>query len=76
MSHNTQIKPEDYEDESEPPNLEDFKLELAKTTLRQSFYQNEPKKIYNMLKLPLIIAPKLLSRQVNNDYQESHNKAF
>jgi hypothetical protein len=60
----------DYEDESDPPSLEEFKLELVKTSLRQSFYQREPQRTYNMLKIPLIISQSLLSKQVNNDFKE------
>lgn len=53
--------------QSDPPNLEDFKLRLINTLLRQSFFQNDPVKPINMLKIPLIISPCLLSKQVNND---------
>ena len=60
----------DYEDHSEPPNLDEFKLDLVSTSLKRSFYQNEPPKTYNMLKLPLIIAPGLLGKQINNDFQK------
>ena len=37
---------------------------------RQSFFQNEPLQEYNMLKLPIIIAPCLLRKQVNNDVEK------
>ena len=60
-----------YTDTSDPPDLESFKLNLVQECLRRSFYQNEPKKIYNMLKLPLIIAPSVLGKQVNTDIKES-----
>ena len=56
-----------YEDESDPPSLESFKADLVQTTLKKSFFQNEPAKQINMLKLPLIIAPSLLGQQINND---------
>ena len=62
----------DFDDKSEPPSLEEFKIELVKTTFRQSFYQKEPQVTYNMLKIPLILAPCLLSKQVNNDTKETH----
>ena len=61
----------DYEDTAEPPNLNEFKVEVVKTSLKRSFYQKEPPKTYNMLKLPLLIAPSLLGKQVNNDIKES-----
>ena len=53
--------------QSDPPNLEEFKLRLINTLLRQSFFQNDTVKPINMLKIPLIISPCLLSKQVNND---------
>ena len=62
----------DYNDHSDPPDLETFKQELVQMLLKKSFFQNEPKKIYQMLKLPLIIAPSLLDTQTNSDYKDSH----
>ena len=61
----------DYEDTSEPPDLNEFKIEVVMTSLKRSFYQKEPPKTYRMLKLPLIIAPSLLGKQINNDFKES-----
>ena len=61
----------DDKDTSDPPDLEFFKLKLVQECLRKSFFQNEPPKTYNMLKLPLIIAPKVLGKQVNTDTKES-----
>ena len=61
----------DYDDTSDPPDLESFKQKLVQECLRRSFFQNEPNKIYNMLKLPLIIAPSVLGKQVNTDTKES-----
>ena len=61
----------DHNDTSEIPDLETFKQKLLEECLRRSFFQNEPMKIYNMLKLPLIIAPSLLREQVNTDIKES-----
>ena len=61
----------DNKDTSEPPNLNDFKLELVSTSLKSAFYQKEPPKIYNMMKLPLLIASDLLGKQINNDFKES-----
>ena len=61
----------DYEDNSDPPNLEIFKQELVQESLKRSFYQKVPMKTYKMLKLPLIVAPSLLREQINNDIKES-----
>ena len=61
----------DNNDTSEPPNLDDFKNELVSALLKSAFYQKEPPKEYNMLKLPLIIAPSLIRKQLNNDFKES-----
>ena len=60
----------DYDDDSEPPDLEVFKKELAQTTLKKSFFQKEPPKTYNLLKLPLIIPPSLLGQQINHDIKK------
>ena len=60
-----------YEDQSDPPDLESFKQKLVQECLKRSFFQNEPMKSYQMLKLPLIIAPSLLREQINNDIKES-----
>ena len=57
----------EYADTSSPPDLESFKQELIQQTFKKSFFQNEPPKNYQMLKLPLIIAPGLLRRQTNHD---------
>ena len=56
-----------YEDKSDIPDLESFKQELLVECLKRSFFQNVPMKTYNMLKLPLIMAPGLLREQVNSD---------
>ena len=61
----------DHTDTSEPPNLNDFKMELVNASLRSAFYQKEPPRVWNMLKLPLIIAPCLLGKQQNDDFKES-----
>jgi hypothetical protein len=61
----------DYEDNSDPPNLDIFKQELVQESLKRSFYQKVPLKTYKMLKLPLIVAPSLLREQINNDIKES-----
>ena len=56
-----------YEDKSDIPDLESFKQELLVECLKRSFFQDVPMKTYNMLKLPLIMAPGLLREQVNSD---------
>ena len=57
----------DYTDTSSVPDLETFKRELIQQTFKKSFFQREPPKTYQMLKLPLIIPPGLLLQQTNND---------
>ena len=61
----------DYTDQSDPPDLESFKLELVQECLKRSFFQNVPMKTYQMLKLPLIIPPSLLREQLNSDIKGS-----
>ena len=56
-----------YDDTTEVQDLEDFKLDLVEHILKCSFYQNEPAKQINMLKLPVIMAPSLVGKQVNRD---------
>ena len=62
----------DYTITENPPNLETFKQELIEDCLMRSFFQNVPRKNFNMLALPLIIAPSLLREQTNNDIKEMH----
>ena len=57
----------DYDDATEIQDLEDFKLDLVEHILRYSFYQNEPAKQINMLKLPVIMAPSLVGKQISRD---------
>ena len=57
----------EYEDDSPVPDLHSFKMDLIQTTLKKSYFQNEPAKKYNMLKLPLIIPPILMGQQMNTD---------
>ena len=56
-----------YKDDSEPPSLEEFKRQLIVQLLKQAFWQNEPPMEINMLKLPIIMAPGMLAKQVNTD---------
>ena len=60
----------DYEDKSEPPNLQEFKVVLIRNLVKRSFFQKEPKLLINMLKLPIIIAPSLLGSQTNHDVEK------
>ena len=56
----------DFDSTEDVPSLYDFKTRLARQMLRSSFFQNEEKEKFNMVKLPIIMAPKLLKSQVNN----------
>ena len=56
-----------YQDTSEVPSLEEFKEELIEDLLKSAFFQFKSDKKYNMLKLPVIAAPCLIGKQVNND---------
>ena len=56
-----------YEDDAEVPNLEDFKKDLIEDIMKSVFFQQKSEKKYNMLKLPIIIPPAILRKQVNND---------
>ena len=58
------------DDEAEVPELEPFKETLVSQMLRSAFFQNEVKEDINMLKIPNIIAPRLLRKQVNTDSQK------
>ena len=57
----------DFNDKSDIPSLEEFQTQLILHLFKSSFWQNEPPFTVNMLKLPLIIAPRLLRKQVNSD---------
>ena len=57
----------DFEDNSDPPSLEEFKGQLIVQLLKRAFWENEPPMEINMLKLPIIMAPGLLAKQVNSD---------
>ena len=56
-----------YEDVSEIPDLMDFKERLIEDLLLSVFYQQPFENEYNMLKLPVIISPCILRKQVNNE---------
>ena len=59
-----------YEDTSEVPDLQDFKEDLIEDILKSVFFQNKSERKYNMLKLPIIMAPSLTRKQVNNDFMK------
>ena len=58
---------DDAEADVEVPDLEDFKEQLVGQMLRSAFFQNEIKEKIIMTKLPNIIAPGLVKKQVNSD---------
>ena len=60
----------DYSDTSEPLDLQTFKHILLKQLMTKAYFQDVPKLVINMLKLPIIIAPSMLGKQVNNDVKK------
>ena len=56
-----------YEDTSEVPDIQSFKEDLVEELLKSVFFQHKSDRKYNMLKLPIISAPSLIQKQVNND---------
>ena len=57
----------DFEEHTEIPDLEEFKERMAMQLIRSSFFQEEQKENIDMIRLPIIMAPSLLHRQVNSD---------
>ena len=57
-------------DDSEIPDLETFKMRLVCQMLRSAFFQNEIKENIIMTKLPSIIAPRLVKKQINSDSEK------
>ena len=57
-------------DDSEIPELETFKMRLVCQMLRSAFFQNEIKENIIMTKLPSIIAPRLVKKQINSDSEK------
>ena len=57
----------DYEDGSELPDLQTFKNRLIEDLFKSAFFQHKNDQKYNMLKLPILAAPSLLGKQVNNE---------
>ena len=60
----------DYNDTSEIMDLQNFKTKLLKQLIKKAYFQNVPQLEINMLKLPIILAPSLCGKQVNNDAQK------
>ena len=56
-----------FQDTSEPPSLEEFKHTRVKSLMRSAFWQQEPPMEINLLKLPIIMAPAMIRKQINND---------
>ena len=54
----------------ELPDLDKFKTRLVCQMLRSAFFQNEKKENFDMTRLPSIIAPGLLKKQVNSDREK------
>ena len=58
----------DYDDSSRIPSLSEFVDEAVEEMLCTALYRHSSHKKYNMLKLPLIMAPCLLREQINNEH--------
>ena len=58
------------EDNSEVPDLESFKMRLVCQMLRSAYFQNETKENIIITKLPNIIAPRLVKKQINSDIEK------
>ena len=56
-----------YDDLSEIPDLSKFKDDLIEDLLSTALFQHKSDRKYNMLSIPLLMAPCLLSKQVNNE---------
>ena len=56
----------DYEDDSEIPDLQEYKELLVEDVLKSVFFQ-ENRKTWNMLKVPIVCAPSLIGKQVNTE---------
>ena len=57
----------DFEDDSDIPELYDFLDKLVNQVVRSAFFQNEPKDIVNLLKLPLIMPNGLVGKMINTE---------
>ena len=56
----------DYADDSEIPDLQEYKELLVEDLLKSVFFQAK-KRTWNMLKVPIICAPSLSGEQVNTE---------
>ena len=60
-----------YTDKSEVPDLQDFKEELIEDILKSVFFpSHKSSKKYNMLKIPILSAPSLIRKQINNEFRK------
>ena len=59
-----------YDDSSEIPDLETFKNRLIVDLFKSAFFQQGSQQKFNMLKLPIIAAPSLIRKQVNNEFRK------
>ena len=60
-----------YEDLSEVSDLQDFKEDLIEEILKSVFFPtHKSSKKHNMLKLPILSAPSLIRKQINNDFRK------
>ena len=57
-----------YEDHSEIPDLDTFTDELIEDILCSAFFQHKSDKKYDMLKLPVLMAPCLFRQKVNSEH--------
>ena len=56
-----------FNDTQSVSDLQEYKENLVKDLLKSAFWQNQKPSEYNLLKVPIIMAPALLRQQVNND---------
>ena len=56
-----------YEETSEIPDLQTFKMTLIEDLFKSAFFQQISDQKYLMLKLPVIAAPSIIGKQVNNE---------
>ena len=57
----------DYSDDSEIPDFSDFKDGLIEELLCTALFQQKSKRVFNMLKIPVLMPPCLQGNKVNND---------
>ena len=59
-----------YEETSEIPDLQTFKRTLIEDLFKSAFFQQISDQKYLMLKLPVIAAPSIIGKQVNNEIKK------